>query len=202
MNSPDPRLTPRQADILLAIREWVGRRGYAPTVREIAAEVGLVSPSSVAHHLTTLERLGLIKRQRRGPRTVGLRDSPQAPTRRVPVLGTIAAGPPILAEESYGEHLVVSADLVGNGTLFALRVRGESMIDAAICDGDFVIVRREQSADDGDIVAALIDDEATVKVYRVRDGHVDLEPRNPSFGVINGDGARILGKVVAVIRKL
>jgi repressor LexA len=120
----------------------------------------------------------------------------------VPVLGTIAAGVPILAEESISDELTLPAALVGHGKLFALHVKGESMIEAAICDGDTVVVRQQPTAENGDIVAALIDGEATVKTYRVRDGRVSLVPRNPHFDVISGEGAVIMGKVVAVLRRV
>jgi repressor LexA len=119
-----------------------------------------------------------------------------------PLLGSIAAGGPILAEETYEETLALPRDLVGRGTLFCLRVRGDSMIDAAICDGDIVVVRQQQDAYSGDIVAAMIDGEATVKVYRRRRGHVILEPRNPAYEDIDGDEAVILGKVVSVLRQV
>ncbi|NUO59330.1 MAG: transcriptional repressor LexA [Hamadaea sp.] len=200
---PAPHLTAQQARIMTVIRQWVSDHGYPPTVREIGTAVGLVSPSSVAHHLKNLERLGLIRREPRGPRAVGLlADEEKRPTRSVPLLGTIAAGTPILAAQEVEEHLVLSADLVGGGEVFALRVRGESMIDAAICDGDIVVVQRQPVAENGDIVAAMIDDEATVKMFRTRDGRIELVPRNPAFDVIAGDDAVILGKVVAVIRRL
>ncbi|NUS55644.1 MAG: repressor LexA, partial [Streptomycetaceae bacterium] len=120
----------------------------------------------------------------------------------VPLLGAIAAGGPILAEESLEEVLTLPRELVGRGTLFCLRVRGESMVDAAICDGDIVVVRQQQEAHTGDIVAAMIDGEATVKVFRRRRGHIILEPRNPEFEDIDGDEAVILGKVVSVMRRL
>lgn len=202
METPDPQLTARQKAVLATVRMWVERHGYPPTVREIADAVGLASPSSVAHHLDTLERLGLIRHEPRGPRTVSMHGSGATRSLRIPLLGVIAAGQPVVAEQNTEEHLVVDADLVGHGTLFALRVRGESMIEAAICDGDIVIVRQQPVADDGDIVAALIGDEATVKVYRRRGGHIELEPRNSRFQTIDGDDAVILGKVSAVIRRL
>jgi repressor LexA len=199
-------LSARQQSILAVIREWVGRHGYPPTVREIGAVVGLGSPSSVAHHLKVLERRGLLRRSAHGPRAVDAR--PQAEvesTRRrsgvpVPLLGSIAAGLPILAEEQIDEILTLPTELVGRGTLFALRVRGDSMIEAGISDGSVIVVRQQAVADDGDIVAALIDDEATVKVYRRRDGRVELVPRNPRYPVITAERAAILGKVVCVLR--
>jgi repressor LexA len=201
-------LTQRQRQILTVIRKWAIRYGYSPSNREIADAVGLASASSVGRHLRTLEEFGFVRRgrstrpvdvrmflrpaeePRTGPATVG-----------VPVLGDIAAGTPILAEQSHDEVLSLPRDLVGRGTLFGLRVRGDSMIDAAICDGDIVVVKRQHEAYNGDIVAAMIDEEATVKVYRRRAGRVVLEPRNRAYETIDGDRAVILGKVVSVLRR-
>lgn len=191
-----------QARIIEVITGWVDRHGYAPTVREIGAAVGLKSPSSVTHHLKALERHGLLRRAR-SPRT--LRTQPSGrPDRevRVPLLGTVAAGCPIVAEQFVEDELVLPISLVGRGTMFALRVRGDSMIEAAICDGDTVVVRQQPVAQSGDIVAALLDGEATIKTYRVRGGRVELVPQNPLYEVIPGDGAVILGKVTCVLRRL
>ncbi|GAB3829594.1 transcriptional repressor LexA [Dactylosporangium cerinum] len=207
----DSDLSDRQQHVLSVIRGWVEERGYPPTVREIGAAVGLGSTSSVSHHLKSLERLGYLRRDGRWPRAMDARDAdatagPTVVYRdagvSVPVLGAIAAGQPILAEEQSDDELTLPSSLVGHGSLFALRVKGDSMIEAAICDGDFVVVRRQPVAENGDIVAAMIDGEATVKVYRRRDGHVDLVPRNPSYDVIPGDEAVILGRVVSVLRRL
>jgi repressor LexA len=205
----DPsKLSPRQQQVLAVIREWVERHGYPPTVREIASAVGLGSPSSVAHHLKALQRLGLVRRAARGPRAVDARPSSSSiapagprPGVRVPLLGTIAAGSPILAEEHVEEVLTLPSALVGRGTLFVLHVRGDSMIEAGIHDGDVIIVRQQAVADNGDIVAALIEDEATVKVYRAHAGKVELVPRNPRYPVISGDHAVILGKVVCLLHR-
>src|SRR4051812_20799872 len=213
MASPAPELPVRQSQIITMIREWVDRHGYPPTMREIGAAVGLASPSSVAHQLKSLEELGLIRRDARGSRAVDIRISPDAQASlagagfdssdvKVPLVGAIAAGTPILAEEQVEEELTLPLSLVGHGKLFALRVKGDSMIDAAICEGDTVVVRQQQVAENGDIVAAMIDGEATVKAYRSRDGHVELVPRNPAYEVIPGDDATILGKVVAVLRRV
>ena len=208
MASPAPELTVRQRQILTMIREWVARHGYPPTMREIGAAVGLASPSSVAHQLKVLEEHGHIRRDARGSRAVDIRASePVAAERpdsdvRVPLLGAIAAGAPILAEEQVEDELTLPQSLVGHGTLFALRVKGDSMIEAAICDGDLVVVRQQQTADNGDIVAAMIDDEATVKVLRTDGRNVDLVPRNPAYSVIPGNNAVILGKVVSVLRRV
>jgi repressor LexA len=205
MASPSAELTTRQRQILTMIREWVDRHGYPPTMREIAAAVGLASPSSVAHQLKVLEEHGHLRRDARGSRAVALS---VAPTRadsgdtRVPLLGTIAAGTPILAEEQVEDEFTLPVSLVGHGTLFALRVQGDSMVDAAICDGDVVVVRQQPTADNGDIVAAMIDGEATVKVFRRTGQQIDLVPRNEAYPVIPGNDAVILGKVVSVLRRV
>ena len=215
-------LTARQRHILTVIREWVDEHGYPPTMREIGAAVGLASPSTVAHHMAILEKNGFLRRDARGSRALDIRDhssgadqaaAPDAfagrqrlgsdeTDARVPVLGAIAAGAPILAEENVEDELTLPISLVGRGTLFALRVKGDSMIEAAICDGDLVVVRQQQVAESGDIVAAMIDGEATVKVLRLRDGTVELLPRNPLYQVIPANHAVILGKVVSVLRRV
>ncbi|MCU7726934.1 transcriptional repressor LexA [Actinoplanes sp. KI2] len=196
----------RQRRILAVIQQSAVRHGYSPSTREIGDAVGL-SASSVSRHLRALEDRGYL---RRGTATrpidvrMFLRPEPERPrtnTIGVPLLGDIAAGPPILAEQSFDEVLDLPRELVGKGNLFALRVRGDSMVDAAICDGDLVIVKQQHEAVNGDIVAAMIDDEATVKVYRRRGGRVVLEARNPAYSDIDGDRAVILGKVVSVMRR-
>ncbi|RAO63420.1 Repressor LexA [Micromonospora saelicesensis] len=216
MTTPDeaeadpPPISAKQQRILTVIREWVQQRGYPPTVREIGAAVGLGSPSSVAHHLKALERRGLLRRDGNAPRAVDIRGAQagRPPNEgaqhgvRVPVLGTVAAGAPILAEEHVEDELTLPSALVGHGTLFALIVKGDSMMEAAICDGDVVIVRQQAVAETGDIVAAMIEGEATVKVYRTRDGRVELVPRNPLYDVIPAEHAVILGKVVCVLRRV
>src|SRR5690348_16981801 len=168
-------LTPRQRSILTVIRDWVDEHGYPPTMREIGAAVGLASPSTVAHHMAVLEKNGFLRRDARGSRAVDIRPpGDDVESRggfdgndvRVPVLGAIAAGAPILAEQHVEDELTLPTSLVGHGTLFALKVRGDSMIEAAICDGDLVVVRQQQVAEDGEIVAAMLDGEATVKVFR------------------------------------
>lgn len=201
-------LTPRQRQILTVIQKWALKYGYSPSTREIADAIGLASTSAVGRHLRTLEDLGFLRRGR-STRPVDVRmflqpaHQPRTDpaTVGVPVLGDIAAGTPILAEETADEVLPLPRDLVGRGTLFGLRVRGDSMIDAAICDGDIVVVKQHHEAYNGDIVAAMIDDEATVKVYRRTGGHVVLEPRNPAYDSIDGDRAVVLGKVVSVLRR-
>jgi repressor LexA len=203
-------LSGRQRRILTVIRDWVEQHGYPPTVREIGEAVGLVSPSSVAYQLKELERKGFLRRDPSRPRAVDVRsplDEEAAPRFGqtpvyVPLVGRIAAGGPILAEEHVEDVLPLPRELVGQGTLFSLHVKGDSMIEAAICDGDFVVVRQQPTAENGDIVAAMIDGEATIKVYRLRNGHVQLVPRNTAYQPIPGDQATILGKVVAVMRRV
>ena len=211
-------LTPRQRTILDVIRASVTSRGYPPSIREIGDAVGLTSTSSVAHQLRTLERKGYLRRDPNRPRAVDVRvsddgsrppvltdvagsDALPEPT-YVPVLGRIAAGGPILAEEAVEDVFPLPRELVGEGALFLLKVVGESMVDAAICDGDWVVVRQQNVADNGDIVAAMIDGEATVKTFKRTGGQVWLMPHNPAFDPIPGNDAAVLGKVVTVIRKI
>ncbi|WOC14398.1 transcriptional repressor LexA [Gordonia sp. MP11Mi] len=221
-DTPDPllststleaSLTQRQREVLDVIRKSVRERGYPPSIREIGEAVGLTSTSSVAHQLRTLERRGLLKRDPHRPRAVNVRDDNRTPPSDdsseglptptfVPVLGRIAAGGPILAEQAVEEVFPMPKELVGDGSLFMLRVVGESMIDAAICDGDWVVVRQQNVAENGDIVAAMIDGEATVKTFKRRDGHVWLMPHNEHFDPIPGDDAAVLGKVVTVMRRI
>jgi repressor LexA len=202
-------LSARQQRILVTIRDWVVRHGYSPSTRQIADAVGLRSASTVSKHLADLEDKGFLRRGAGLSRPIDVRlflQPAQARDRSdsvpVPVVGDIAAGTPITADEHVDDVLTLPRDLTGRGTVFALRVRGDSMIDAAICDGDTVVVRQQQEAYSGQIVAAMIDDEATVKVYRRRGGHVLLEPRNPAYDVIDGDRAVILGIVVSVLRSV
>lgn len=210
-------LTTRQRTILDVIRASVTDRGYPPSIREIGDAVGLTSTSSVAHQLRTLERKGYLRRDPNRPRAVDVRgpdsaaasiagsagrsDALPEPT-FVPVLGRIAAGGPILAEEAVEDVFPLPRELVGDGDLFLLKVVGESMVDAAICDGDWVVVRRQNVADNGDIVAAMIDGEATVKTFKRTGGQIWLMPHNPVFDPIPGNDAVVLGKVVTVIRKI
>lgn len=202
-------LPPRQHRILVAIRDWVVRYGYSPSTREIGDAVGLRSTSSVSKHLAGLEDKGFLRRSATMSRPIDVRMFLQAPQEEhvedrvtVPVVGDIAAGAPITAEEHVDDVLTLPRELAARGNVFALRVRGDSMIDAAICDGDTVVVRQQSEAHSGQIVAAMIDDEATVKVYRRRDGHIQLEPRNPDYEIIDGDEAVVLGTVVSVLRSV
>ncbi len=214
----DSVLTERQRTILDVIRASVNNRGYPPSIREIGDAVGLTSTSSVAHQLRTLERKGYLRRDPNRPRAVDVRgaddnvkptvltdvsgsDALPEPT-FVPVLGRIAAGGPILAEEAVEDVFPLPRELVGEGALFLLKVVGDSMVDAAICDGDWVVVRQQNVADNGDIVAAMIDGEATVKTFKRTGGQVWLMPHNPAFDPIEGNNAAVLGKVVTVIRKI
>jgi len=219
-------LTPRQQRVLTTIKSSIERRGYPPSMREIGDAVGLTSSSSVSHQLRVLEEKGFIKRDPNRPRAIevflpeilaarrsisaaeetsydetGVGDA--MPTASyVPLLGRIAAGGPILAEERYEDVFPLPKQLVGDGQLFLLEVSGDSMIDAAICNGDYVVVRQEQTAENGEIVAAMIDGEATVKTFQRKDGHVWLLPHNDAYDPIDGTHATILGKVTAVLRRV
>lgn len=203
-------LTTRQRGILEVISATVERRGYPPSVREIGEAVGLTSTSSVAHQLRTLEAKGFLRRDPNRPRAVEVLlpeaadPSPASGAEPVyvPVVGRIAAGAPVLADEAVEQVFPLPREIVGNGTLFLLRVAGDSMVEAGIVDGDWVVVRQQPNAENGEIVAAMIEGEATVKTLRRRDGHVWLLPHNPAYPPIPGDGAAVLGRVVSVIRKL
>ncbi|MFD7155049.1 transcriptional repressor LexA [Kribbella sp. NPDC059898] len=203
-------LPERQQRILVVIRDWVTRYGYPPSSRQLGDAVGLKSSSSVSKHLAALEDKGFLRRSPSVSRPIDVRMFLQETATQsvsdqnvpVPVVGDIAAGTPISAVEHVDDVLQLPRGLTGRGTVFGLRVRGESMIDAAICDGDIVVVRQQAEAHSGQIVAAMIDEEATVKVYRRRNGHVYLEPRNPAYEVIDGDNATVLGVVVSVLRSV
>jgi repressor LexA len=209
-------LTTRQRVILDVIRESVNRRGYPPSIREICEAAGLASTSSVAHQLHVLERKGYLRRDPNRPRAVDVRSTAKTKRARrsddasigaagpvfVPVVGRIAAGGPILAEEMVEDVFPLPRALVTEGTLFVLRVAGDSMIDAAISDGDWVVVQQQPDADNGDIVAAMIDGEATVKTLQRRDGQIWLMPHNAAYAPIDGTEATILGKVVSVLRRV
>ncbi|MEA3501806.1 MAG: transcriptional repressor LexA [Actinomycetota bacterium] len=204
-------LTDRQRQILDLISETVRSRGYPPSVREIGESVGLSSPSTVHSHLSALERAGYLRRDPAKPRAIEVLDDGsfetslhRAPTRDVPLVGRIAAGSPILAEEDIQEIYPLPTELVGNDPVFMLDVRGDSMVDAGIFDGDYVVVRRQPTANNGQIVAALVgEDEATVKRLRRRDGRVILEAENPAYApMVFTEGVEILGVVVAVLRRV
>lgn len=220
-------LTLRQRLILDMIQTTVAQRGYPPTIREMGQAVGLASPSSVTHQLKALEAKGLLSRDPKRPRALvvhlpeassehvarptvtteksqaGFCDSVHVSRAvEVPVLGRIAAGGPILAEQLIEDVFPLPRDLVGEGELFLLEVRGDSMVDAAICDGDYVVVRQQPDASNGDIVAAMIEGEATVKTFKRTPGQVWLLPHNEAYSPIDGNEATILGKVTAVLRRL
>jgi repressor LexA len=222
-DQPDPShvLTWRQRKVLQVIRDSVQRRGYPPSMREIGEAVGLTSTSSVSYQLSTLQSKGYLRRDAGRPRTVEVR-LPGHPAVRpeaeasaspamditsqeaafVPVVGRIAAGGPILAEEVIEDVFPLPKQLVGDGTLFLLKVVGDSMINAAIADGDWVVVRQQPVAENGDIVAAMIEGEATVKTFKRAGDHVWLMPHNPDYAPIPGDEAAILGRVVTVLRRV
>jgi repressor LexA len=208
-------LSAKQVAILEMIQRSVSSRGYPPSMREIGDAVGLSSLSSVTHQLNQLELAGYLRRDPNRPRALEvLIELPGSPERSpasgepapvgdaamVPLVGRIAAGIPITAEQQIDEVFPLPRQLVGKGELFILKVVGDSMIDAAICDGDWVVVRSQRTAENGEIVAAMLDGEATVKVFRQRDGHTWLLPRNTAFEPILGDESEVLGKVVAVLR--
>jgi repressor LexA len=225
-------LTVRQRRVLETIQEAVERRGYPPSLREIGEAVGLTSPSSVAHQLTSLERKGFLRRDPNRPRAIevimpgerttaaerqsieraraltsALSDDTAALDARpapsyVPLVGRIAAGGPILAEQAIEDVFPLPRQLVGDGDLFLLKVVGDSMIEAAICDGDWVAIRRQPVAENGEVVAAMIDGEATVKTFKRRDGEIWLMPQNAAYQPIPGNNATILGRVVAVMRRV
>ncbi|TQL56301.1 repressor LexA [Propioniferax innocua] len=224
-------LTPRQRRLLEVIKNAVTLNGYPPSIREMGDQIGLSSTSSVSHQLRVLEERGFLRRDPRRPRALEVllpEDGGQTPLEEpphvvgvhnddfdvtdigesfpdainVPVVGRIAAGGPILAEEQVEQVFPLPKQLVGEGTVFLLEVRGDSMIDAAICDGDWVAVRQQSNAENGDIVAALLDLEATVKTFKRTKDQVWLMPHNPAYDPIDGNDATILGKVVAVMRRV
>lgn len=199
------RISAKQLEILEYIKEQILHHGYPPAVREICAAVNLKSTSSVHAHLETLEKNGYIKRDPTKPRAIEIIDDEFNMTRRdmvnVPVIGTITAGAPILATENIEGYFPVLADNLPSGEMFMLHVKGESMINAGILDGDRVIIRMQPDAANGDMVAALIDDSATVKTFYKEDGHIRLQPENDFMDPIIVDDCRILGKVVALYRQ-
>ena len=191
-----------QQKILDFIRSEIETKGYPPSVREICAAVGLRSTSSVHMHLTQLEKKGLIRRDATKPRALELLDSPLSKARTVPLVGKVTAGQPILAIENIEDQLIIPNDLAAMDTeLFALRVQGESMIEAGILDGDIVIVHSQERAENGDIVIALIGDEATLKRIYYENGHVRLQPENHTMAPIIVPRAEVRGKVVALVRR-
>jgi repressor LexA len=208
--SPAGELTARQISILDFIKTSTESQGYAPSMREIGDAAGLASPASVKYQLDILTEKGFIRRdENRGramevvlPESMIGATAPTDKTRFIPLVGRIAAGGPITAEQDVEEIVPLPESLVGSGDLFMLKVVGDSMINAAICDGDFVVIRSQKDCNKGEIVAAMIDGEATVKTFSRKDGHIWLLPANDDFEPINGDTCEILGKVTAVLRSV
>lgn len=216
--SDNPELSARQVIVLQTIIDTVANQGFPPAMRDLLNASGLSSVSSIAHQLSALEKLGYIKRGSNKARgmevlrnvdgsTFEANNSTSASstdsTVSIPLLGQIAAGTGLIAEQNIENTMSLPREMTGYGDLFMLQVRGDSMIDAGIFDGDFVVVRQQPTANNGEIVAALInDEEATVKTFKKRDGQVWLMPHNPDFEPIDGNDARIMGIVVTVMRKL
>ena len=212
------KLGKRQAAIYDYICSYSAEHGYPPSVREIGTAVGLASPSTVHMHLKSLEELGLIKRDSKKPRTIEVmskksEDEASVATASVtqdindnvitlPLVGRVAAGMPILAEQNVEESLTLPTSIVGDASSFILRVRGESMVNAGIFDGDYIVVKEQSDAHDGEIVVALIDDSATVKTFYREKDRIRLQPENDTMGPIYADNPVILGKVTALIRSM
>lgn len=212
------KLTKKQKAVLECIEDCIAKKGYGPTVREICAEIGLSSPSTVHVHLKALEEKGYIERDPLKSRSIMLKQSDQgqpvgrnegnvlspsfSKTIDVPLVGNVAAGEPILAEENITETMSLPIDIVGDSASFMLSVRGESMIEAGINDGDYVVVKQQQTANNGDIVVAIIEDGATVKTFYKESDHIRLQPENSTMEPIIVTNCAIAGKVVAVFRRL
>ena len=202
------KLTRKQQEIYDYILSFTNEHGYPPSVREIGAAVGLKSPSTVHFHMKGLEEAGVIVKAEGKTRAISLPGAPLGPVaeetdphaNQIPIVGNVAAGSPILAQECIEDYLTFDTQGL-SGEHFALKVRGESMLNAGILPGDLVVVHRQQEARSGDIVVALFEDEATVKTYQRRDGHIWLLPENPDYEPIDGTYAEIIGKVVAVVRR-
>jgi len=212
MAMSDTELTGKRREILEFIAAQLRERGYPPSVREIGEAVGLTSSSTVHTHLQTLQRQGYLRRDPTKPRAIEVRYDANSgaaierrPARHVPLVGDVAAGTDVLAQERVEELLPLPEDFTGDGQLFMLRVRGDSMIDAGILDGDFVVVRQQDTADKGDtVVAGIPGDEATVKTFGRRNGKVVLIPHNPTMEpiVLDPEDVHLYGKVVTVLRRL
>ena len=203
-------LSARQLTILEFIKSSSDSQGYAPSMREIGDAAGLNSPASVKYQLDILEEKGFIRRDENRGRAMEVvlpdhmtgESASTDKTRFIPLVGSIAAGVPITADQQVEETFPLPESLVGKGELFMLKVKGESMINAAICDGDYVVIRQQKDANNGDIVAAMIDGEATVKTFSRKGGHIWLLPANDDFAPIDGDNCEVLGIVTAVLRSL
>ena len=195
-----------QERILAYIQEEIQVRGYAPSVREIGEAVGLKSTSTVHGHLTRLEKKGLLHRDAMKPRAMGLTQTNAEDAEnmvcQIPIVGRVAAGQPILAEESVEDFMALPVDFVGDGEHFVLRVRGDSMIQAGIFHDDYIVVRKQQHANNGEIVVALVEDEATVKRYFKENGHFRLQPENDAMEPIIVPTVTIIGKVTSLLRKM
>ena len=200
------KITDKQREILEYIKEMILKKGYPPAVREICEAVHLKSTSSVHSHLESLEKNGYIRRDPTKPRTIEILDDDFALTRRelvnVPVIGTVAAGTPILAEQNIEDYLPIPAEILPNKEVFMLKVKGNSMIEAGIYNGDKVIVAKQPNAENGDKVVALVDDSATVKTFYKDNGHFRLQPENSSMDPIILDQVEILGKVIGLFRMM
>ena len=200
------KITDKQREILEYIKEMILKKGYPPAVREICEAVHLKSTSSVHSHLESLEKNGYIRRDPKKPRTIEILDDDFALTRRelvnVPVIGTVAAGVPILAEQNIEDYLPIPAEILPNKEVFMLKVKGNSMIEAGIYNGDKVIVAKQPNAENGDKVVALVDDSATVKTFYKENGHFRLQPENSSMDPIILDQVEILGKVIGLFRMM
>lgn len=212
------KLSKRQQSIYEYICSYSAEHGYPPSVREIGAAVGLASPSTVHMHLQVLQEQGLIKRDSKKPRAIEVvnnpsehdeslhlakvTEDPDSNTISLPLVGRVAAGQPILAEQNVEERLNLPTSIVGDASSFVLRVHGESMINAGIFDGDYIVVKEEHDAHDGEIVVALIDDSATVKTFYREDGRIRLQPENDTMEPIYAENPRILGRVTALIRSI
>ena len=205
--SKDPSgLSARQVKILSAIQEGIQNNGYPPSIREIGEAAGLSSSASVQYQLKALEEAGFIRRDASLGRAIEVVESDSNViadrSRQIPLVGRIAAGGPILAEQHIEETFPLPESIVGSGDLFMLKVVGDSMIEAAICDGDYVVIRSQKTCEKGEIVAAMIDGEATVKTFTRKEGHIWLMPANPDYQPINGDNCETLDKVTAVLRSV
>jgi repressor LexA len=202
----DLNLTKRQQEIFDFIKRYGSKYGYPPTVREIGKAVGLASSSTVHAHLANLEKSGLLRRNPSKPRAMEVMiDRAKraiAPSAGLPLVGQVAAGQPVLAEENIEEYVPVPDVAGGDEGEYVLRVAGESMRDAGILAGDYVVVRRQETADDGDIVVALVGEEATVKRFFKERDHIRLQPENPEMDAIRSADVRVIGKVVGVFRKI
>ena len=200
------KITDKQREILEYIRDTILAKGYPPAVREISEAVHLKSTSSVHSHLETLEKNGYIRRDPTKPRTIEILDDDFALTRRemvnVPVVGTVAAGQPILAEENIEDYMPIPVEMLPNKEVFMLKVKGESMIEAGIFNNDKVIVAKQDTAKNGEMVVALVEDSATVKTFYKENGHIRLQPENSSMDPIIVDDVQILGKVIGLFRMM